>query len=288
MQSNRIEFIVEKNEDGMQFDTFLRHGRNVSRRLILRLKRLENGMTRNGEYIRTIDCVKYGDKISLMCVDDKQLTENKSLQIPIVYEDNDVIVFNKPVNMPVHPSLKHQGDTVGNFFAYHCKGLTFRPINRLDRDTSGLCVVAKNAHAANLIGKSLEKTYYAIISGKIIGRGIISEPIGRVSDSIIKREVRSDGQAAVTEYEAVALNERYTLLKINLKTGRTHQIRVHFSYIGHPLVGDDMYGGDTSVMKNQALHCKDVSFLHPLTLKKIALTSELREDMREFMQKSQL
>jgi 23S rRNA pseudouridine1911/1915/1917 synthase len=187
--------------------------------------------------------------------DSRTLNGNLELAVPVVYDDEDVVVFNKPVNMPVHPSIKHQGDTLGNCFSAMYPGLTFRPVNRLDKDTSGLCVVAKNAHSANLLQSTVSKVYYAAVCGVLEGGGRINAPIGRVSESIILRQVMADGQEAVTDYDVVTTNGRYTLVKVTPITGRTHQIRVHFSYIGHPLAGDDMYGGDTSDIKEQALHC---------------------------------
>ena len=258
---------------------------NVSKRLIKKLKRNENGITLNGVHTRTVDKVGKGDVITIFLEDNKVLSANGDLCVPVLFECDDFIVFDKPYNMPVHPSIKHRDDTLGNYFSHLCKGLTFRPVNRLDKDTSGVCVVAKNAYAAKSLQQSLDKTYYAIACGKTDAEGTIDAPIRRVDGSIIKREVSPHGQTAITHYKAVKYsdNGKYTLLKIYLETGRTHQIRVHFAYIGHPLAGDSMYGGNCSDIDRQALHCKTVMLLNPTTNDEIKLSSELPNDIKKLI-----
>lgn len=274
----KIGFIVLENENGISTGELLKI-RGVSRRLINKLKRTEDGISCNGEHIRTIDNVHTGDAVCIIMEDSKSLEANPLLKVPIVYNDDDVIVFNKPIGMPVHPSLKHQGDTLGNYFSYLYPDYTFRPINRLDRDTSGLCAIAKNAHSANILQRNISKVYYAVVCGKLKDSGVINAPIGRLNESIIKRVVREDGQEAITEYTIIKGNSQYTLVRIILKTGKTHQIRVHFSHIGYPLAGDDMYNGDTKDINAQALHCGELQFIHPITGNKIYLKSEIRDDM---------
>lgn len=278
----KINFEAEKEQTVLN----LLISNNVSKRLIKKLKREENGITLNGVHIRTVDKVDKGDVITISLEDEKSLSSNGDLCVPVLFECDDFIVFDKPYNMPVHPSIKHRDDTLGNYFSYRCKGLTFRPVNRLDKDTSGVCVVAKNAYAAKALQQSLDKTYYAIACGNTDAEGTIDAPIGRVDGSIITREVSPSGQAAVTHYKAVKYsdNGKYTLLKINLETGRTHQIRVHFSYIGHPLAGDSMYGGDCSDICRQALHCKAVRLSNPTTGEKMIIESELPYDMRSLIE----
>ena len=275
----KIKFIVTPEQDGKTVLNILTLS-GTSKRLITKLKQVENGITKNGIHARTIDTVKNGDIVEIQLADEKVLDENPELNVPIVYEDNDVIIFDKPAFMPVHPSHKHLNDTLGNYFAFHCKGLTYRPINRLDRDTSGLCAVAKNSFSAVGLQKSLEKIYYAVACGEISGSGTIDKPIARTDNSIITRCVSDKGQKAVTHYEAIKSNGNYTLLKIKLETGRTHQIRVHFSHIGFPLAGDSMYGGDLTDLNRQALHCGELFFIHPVTSKEIHLVSEIPQDMK--------
>lgn len=273
-----LDFIAGEAENGLDVGSMLRR-KGISKRLITKLKRCENGIMLNGSHIRTIDKVKKGDCLSVYLEDSRSLEANADINVPVVYEDEDVVVFDKPVNMPVHPSIKHQGDTLGNCFAAMYPDLTFRPINRLDRDTSGLCAVAKNAHSANVLQGTLKKVYYAAVCGKIEKDGQIDAPIGRVGDSIIKRQVRPDGQRAVTDYTIIKGNDKYTLLRIILQTGRTHQIRVHFSHIGHPLAGDDFYGGDVTDINAQALHCGELTFQSPVTRKIVKVTSSVRDDI---------
>lgn len=213
------------------------------------------------------------------------LDENPDLFAPIVYEDNDVAVYDKPVDMPVHPSHLHRYDTLGNLFAAQHKDMTFRPINRLDKDTSGLCAVAKNPFSAAKLSGNIEKTYFAVVCGKLSGGGTIDAPIGRCDGSVITREVRPDGQRAVTNYTVLGGSGKYTLVRIKLETGRTHQIRVHFAHIGYPLAGDDMYGGDISDITHQALHCGELEFTLPVSGEKICLSSPIRDDMKALLEK---
>lgn len=237
------------------------------------------GITRNGKLVRSVDTVYNGDEIVLKIADTSLLEPNGSLNVPIAYENENLIVFDKPGGMPVHPSIKHQGDTLGNFFAHIYPDLTFRPVNRLDRDTSGLCIAAKNAHAANLLQSSCKKVYYAAVHGLTDEYGTIDAPIARQQESIILRCVRSDGQPAVTHYRRMMFSGKYSLEEIQLETGRTHQIRVHFSHIGHPLAGDDMYGGLRCDIGRQALHCGKLTFAEPLSGDIITVSSPVPEDI---------
>lgn len=243
------------------------------------LKRQAMGITRNGELIRSIDTVYDGDEIILRLDDTSLLEPNGKLDVRIAFENENLVVFDKPSGMPVHPSVKHQGDTLGNYFAYVYPDLTFRPVNRLDRDTSGLCIAAKNAHAANLLQGSCEKVYFAAVHGITEESGTIDAPIARQQESIIMRCVRDDGQPAVTHYRRLEHNEKYSLEEIHLETGRTHQIRVHFAHIGHPLAGDDMYGGGREDISRQALHCGALTFTEPVSGEKITVHSELPADI---------
>ena len=289
----QAEFVVSEGLGGRTCGEFLKHS-GVSRRLAARLKRIDGGITRNGVPIRTSDAVFPGDRIVLKSLDRTLLEANPRLEVPVVYEDGDVIVFCKPAGMPVHPSIRHQGDTLGNCFAAMLPGLTFRPVNRLDKDTSGLCAVAKSAYSANLLSGKISKVYMAVVQGTPIPHNVgnshikwyetdsgfrIDAPIGRAGDSIIRREIRGDGQQAVTNYTIVRTDGKHSLLRIGLETGRTHQIRVHFSAVGHPLAGDDFYGGSLEYCSRQALHCGEMSFPAPSGGSVVRLFSEIRRDM---------
>lgn len=274
--SGRLMFTADRD---CVLKEFLLGRCNISKRLLTKLKRMENGITVNGSHARAVDNIKAGDFVELNISDDGSLEPNAGLRVPKAFENDGFTVYNKPVGMPVHPSVKHQGDTLGNCFAADYPDLKFRPVNRLDRDTSGLCVVAKNPYYAAVLQKNIEKTYYAVVEGTLYGSGTIDLPIARECDSIIKRVVRNDGQRAVTHYKAIDGNQRYTLLEINLETGRTHQIRVHFSYIGYPLAGDDLYGGGIDRISEQALHCGQLIVTEPITGEKINIRSDIRADM---------
>ena len=274
---SELRFTVDT--DTVTVKTFLRSREGISRRLLTRLTRTEGGITCNGKPVRTIDTLHRGDVIVLRMNDEKHLEPNPALNVPIVYESEGIVVFNKPSGMPVHPSAKHQGDTLGNFFAAQYPGLTFRAVNRLDKDTSGLCIIAKDPHTANLLQGRCSKVYYAAVHGLTDSSGTIDAPIARMQESIILRCVRADGQPSVTHYTRLRSNDSYSLVEVRLETGRTHQIRVHFAHIGHPLAGDDMYGGRTDDIPRQALHCGSLTFTEPLTHQNITLTSPLPYDM---------
>lgn len=295
---NTIDLTAEISDEGKTCGDLLR-SRGVSRRLTARLKRVSGGITRNGCPVRTVDLVRAGDVISLKAEDERLTEPNGELSAPIVYEDGDVIVFNKPAGMPVHPSAGHRGDTLGNFFASLYPALTFRPINRLDKDTSGLCAAAKNPYAASLLNGNISKVYFAVTEGtpvppasdkpvgnplirwykSPVGEFVIDAPIGRAEASVVRRTVRADGRRAVTRYTILKENGGRCLVRVVIETGRTHQIRVHFSSVGHPLAGDDFYGGGLGFCQRQALHCGEMRFLRPSDGKPIELSCEIGEDM---------
>ena len=236
-------------------------------------------MTRRGELIRSVDTVFPGDEIVLRLPDGEALPPAEDMEIPIAYESERLVIFNKPAGVPVHPSIKHQGDTLGNFFANICPGLTFRPVNRLDKDTSGLCIAAKDAHAASLLQGQCRKIYYAAAEGIIPEEGRIDAPIARERESIILRCIREDGQPSVTLYRRLKTGGGHSLAEVIPLTGRTHQIRLHFAHIGHPLAGDDMYGGSLLHIRRQALHCGSMTFTEPDTGEEVTVTAELPEDI---------
>jgi 23S rRNA pseudouridine1911/1915/1917 synthase len=244
------------------------------------------GITCEGRLIRTIDDVPPHATVVLDTEDENNIVPNGSLCVPVVYEDESAVVFNKPQGMPVHPSLNHYEDTLGNYFSYLYPGITFRPINRLDRNTSGLCVVAKNRHAAFRLQRSVSKVYYAIVCG-VPGEesGVIDAPIKREHESMITRCVAPDGQRAVTRYRVISSCEKYAYIRVELETGRTHQIRVHFSYIGVPLAGDDLYGGSCEDAVGQTLHCGEISFPDLHDGKTIHLTAEPGENFKAILEK---
>lgn len=281
----RFNYTADSSFEGKQVSAFLRHI-GCSGAIITKLK-IGDRLTVNGITVRTIDKLHDGDKISLLLEDESDIVSNGTLNVRVAYEDEDVIVYDKPADMAVHPSLNHYNDTLANCFAASFPDCTFRSVNRLDRNTSGLCAVAKNQlAAARLSGSSPDhpqKLYYAIVGGRLSGSGNITAPIARVSDSIMLRTVREDGQYASTSYRVLAANEAMSYVEITLETGRTHQIRVHFSYIGHPLLGDDLYGGSRELIGRHALHCGQLTFRHPVTRALITVKAPLHADMRELV-----
>lgn len=265
--------------DGLTALEFLRR-EGFSHRVMSSLK-ATGGLTRGGAILRTSDRLARGDEIRAVFEETGACTAapNPDIAVEAVYEDPDTVVFDKPPYLPVHPSMRHYGDTLANVFAARWEGMIFRPVNRLDKNTSGLCVCAKNKLAAGKLSASLKKIYYAAVDGDIACEGEISLPIGREEQSVIKRRVRPDGKTAVTRYRPVLRANGRTLLEISLGTGRTHQIRVHLSHIGFPLCGDELYGGSLLGIQRQALHCGEVSFAQPVTGETVRLTSRLPEDI---------
>ena len=268
--------------DGKELASLLRHF-GCSRNIITRLK--HSGLTVNDSPAPTNQILRQGDLVEITLEDEKTPLPNPDLDVKIIYEDEDLFIADKPPFMPVHQSLKHYEDTLANFFAARCPSCSFRAINRLDRNTSGICIIAKNQLAAARLsdakGRKPQKTYYAIAGGLIERDGVIEAPIARVNDSMILRQVRSDGQFAKTNYRVLAASETASLLEIHLETGRTHQIRVHFSHIGHALPGDDLYGGDCTLINRQALHCGEINLIHPMTQKPLSVNAPFPEDLQK-------
>lgn len=276
-----ISFKIEKRDDGRSIRSFLREF-GVSASLLTQLKNTENGVTLNGEFAKTIERLHEGDILKIKIENRGNMSRPAKMDVDIVYEDEDIIVFNKPPNLPVHESHTHIGDTLSNYAAYHLgENGAFRAVYRLDNDTSGLVLAAKNKLAASKLARRIKKYYYAVVSGVVYEGGTVNAPIARCSSSLIEREVNENGKYAVTHYEPVSVKDGNTLLKIELETGRTHQIRVHMSYIGHPLLGDSIYGYDMSKIKRQALHCKDIYFVHPVTNREMHITCDFPKDIKE-------
>lgn len=281
MTSRTIELVISPEEDGLRTGEILRL-RGFSARRTAKIKRTENGLTVNGVSVGTGNILRSGDVLSVYMPEEGKAPRSSPRLLglaPVRYEDDDVIVFAKPVNMPVHTSQGHRDDALENLFAAVCPGMAFRPIYRLDKDTSGLVPVAKNAHAARLLQNNIKKVYFAAVEGILSGDGVIDAPIGREDGSVIRRCVRPDGQYARTVYTIIKGNGLHTLVRVVPETGRTHQIRVHFTHIGHPLAGDDLYGGSRERIAFQALHCGEISFVSPVSGEEVVLSENLREDI---------
>ena len=284
---------IEQKDSGKSVAQIARQKCGISSSLLKRLK-YPGGILRNGKNCRTIDTVNVGDLLRF-CLSDGMVSNIHPEYIPlkILYEDEDVLLIDKIRGMSMHPSITEQSGTVANAVQYHFnqQGQTavFHAVNRLDKGTSGLCLIAKHqyAHAvlsAQLQTKILHRRYYAIAHGVVTPpENRIEKPIKRAEDSILRRVVSLDGKPAVTNYITRKRTENYTLLELRLETGRTHQIRVHMSNLGFPLVGDWLYGfGDSekAIINGQALHSCYLAFAHPVTGRKFTFLSPLPEDMQ--------
>ncbi len=281
-----LEFVVPPAFDGQTVQSFLRIGCGLSWRMVVKLKRVENGITVNGEPRRTIDRVAAGQTVVVLMPEDAVKIEGVSIPLNVVMEDDHLLVVDKPPFLAVHPSAGKPEPTLANavvgYFAEQGKALSFRPISRLDRNTSGLLPIAKNPHIAFAMAHRIEKTYLAIVCGKLEGEGLIDQPIRVKEGSLITREVGVGGKESRTLWRSLGTDGEVSLLAVKLLTGRTHQIRVHLSWLGYPLVGDTVYGTDTALPRH-ALHCTRLSFTHPVTGEAHALHSPLPPDMAEFL-----
>jgi 23S rRNA pseudouridine1911/1915/1917 synthase len=284
--SRKLNYIVPSEYDGKKVVHFLRGEIKISSRLLKTLKRTENGITLNGEHIRTIDIIHAGDALSvdIPCPDSE--IEPMSIPIDILYEDDDLVIINKSPFLACHPTHNHQGDTLANALVYHLQSLgkptMFRAVGRLDKGTSGIVICALNKHIAAKLQKNVQKEYLAVVKGKVAPNGTIDKPIYRPDPMKTLRAVGESGENAVTHWTVEKQSSEYSLVRIRLETGRTHQIRVHFASIGHPLEGDSMYGTDEKGFGHQLLHCAKVSFVHPITGVPMIIEAPMPTDMRIF------
>ncbi len=278
-----IEFIIDESYDGKKVIAYLRGQAKLSARLVNSLKRTEKGITLNGEHIRTVDMLRKGDILAVNIPEDNNSIEPVEYPLDIVYEDDDIIVINKPAGLAMHPTHNHQGDTLANAVTAYLvsKGANtaFRAVGRLDKSTSGLVVCALNKYSAASLAGNFEKTYFALVNGCFEGFGTIDRPIYRPDLMKTIRAVGDDGDRAVTHWECQWTDGENSLMKVTLETGRTHQIRVHFASIGAPLCGDDMYGSTDTRIARAALHCGILDFIHPVTGEKMHYEVPIPEDM---------
>ena len=271
-------------------------GKKYSSQIITHLKRTENGILLNNKWGRVRDILHVGDIVTIQLLEDAS-SENivpMNLPLDIIYEDDDILVVNKAANTPIHPSQGNYDNTLANAVVYYYQqkgeSFTYRCINRLDRDTTGLLIIAKHMYSASLLSemvseRKIHREYLAIATGEVLEAGTIIAPIGRLDGSTIERHVdEANGDYACTHYKRLAYNNGYSLVSLKLETGRTHQIRIHMKHIGHPLPGDFLYNPDYSVIKRQALHSHRLSFNHPLTGEYMEFVAELPEDMRRIIE----
>lgn len=301
----QINFKITKDDEEKRIDTFLVSNlTDISRSRIQKLIE-ENQITVNDKNINKNYKLKKNDSIIIQIQQPKEieiLPEN--IPLDIIYEDNDVILVNKPQNMVVHPANGHYTHTLVNGLMYHRKdnlsGINgvMRPgiVHRIDKDTSGILIVAKNDKAHNSLSNQLKdhsmtRVYYAVVCGNLKNdKGTINAPIGRHPIDRKKMAVTlKNSKNAVTHYEVINRFKKYTLIRLKLETGRTHQIRVHMSHIGHPLLGDIVYGNQKQPfnLTGQTLHAKILGFLHPTTNKYMEFETPLPNYFEDILKKLQ-
>ena len=265
-----------------------------------RLKYSEGGITVDGKAVTVRHILQTG-QVLVLAAEDAAPTEKirpVDLPIDILYEDEELVVPSKPANMPTHPSHDHYDDTVANALCYRYEQMgapfLFRPINRLDRDTSGLLLIARGQIAADRLNRAMRegrirKSYLAVLEGAPVpAEGEIETHLCRTDASIIVRRVctpEEGGDHALTRYRTLAVSNGYALVEAQPVTGRTHQLRVHFAHIGHPIVGDDMYGRAHPDMPRQALHAHTLAFPHPADGRQMHVRAPLPADMAAFLRK---
>ena len=267
---------------------------HISSRLLVKLKK-ENAIFVNDKNVY-IDYPLNIDDTIIVNIDFKEKSENiveTPMELNIIYEDEYYIVINKPANMPVHPSNLHYNDSLANGLQYYYNRnniqTKIRPVNRLDKDTSGVVIFAKNEYIQESLitqmkTKTFEKTYIALLEGNLeTTSGTINAPIARKENSIIERCIDSNGDIAITHYKLIENKENCCVVEFKLETGRTHQIRVHSKYIGHPILGDTLYGSASNKIDRQALHSYKVKFLHPILEQDVEYMATIPEDMYKYL-----
>ncbi len=283
---------IKTDEQNKTVEEFLR-GRGFSHRLVVHLRDTAMGLSLNGAPVFTNHKLTAGDTLKALLIEDTPSRNIVPADLPlhIVYEDEDILVINKDAGVPVHPSQGHFENTLANAVAWYYsqknEPFVFRAISRLDRDTTGLLLLAKHMLSACVLSQQMAKRqirreYRAIVCGCTEEAGTINAPIGRTDGSTIERQVDfSHGESACTHYRRLSYNPDLNLscLSLKLDTGRTHQIRVHMSYIGHPLPGDFLYCPDYRYIDRQPLHSFCLSFTHPVTGDPMEFTAPLPKDM---------
>ncbi len=292
-----LQIRIDSKLENKSVKDILKNSLNLSNRLIIKLKKY-NQIYCNDKICYTNHIVKLNDiiKVNIDFVQEDNIVPMHN-DLDILYQDDSMLIVNKPAGVPTHPSMQHFNNTLSNYVkAYYLENninTLIRPVNRLDKDTSGIVVFAKNQYIQESLIRQMQqhifKKYYSCIIQGILSEknGTITLPIARENDSIIKRCVNKNGQPAITNYtvekEFELDSKKYSLLSIYLQTGRTHQIRVHFSHIGHPLLGDWLYGTKSKYISRQALHCQQIKFIHPINKEKVTITCPTPNDIMNIL-----
>ena len=290
-----IDYIIDEAGDGLRIEQYLRR-KGYSGQNLAEIKRMPQSVLVNGEHYYMKQELNTGDHLSIHICETKCSEKIPPVQIPldIVYEDEDIIVINKPAGMPIHPSLNNYTNSMANALAWYYqeqgKPFIFRCCNRLDRDTSGLTVVAKHLVSGNILSdmvrhRDIHREYLAIVRGHVSPEaGTINAPLARKPGTIIERTVDwEQGETAITHYRLIEERNGHSLVSLRLETGRTHQIRIHMKYLGYPLIGDYLYNPDMEYIGRQALHSHRLSFTHPITGEPMEFTAPLPKDMEKVL-----
>ena len=289
------EYRLQSGDAGQKYLTILLHKFHFSLRFLQRLKQGERVWV-NGVFTYLTARGKEGEMLSIqLCSDEETNILGEDLPLDILYDDEYLLAVNKPVGQVVHPTYRYLTNTLGNavigYWERKGEHRLYRPIHRIDRNTSGVVIIAKNQFAHQQLAWQLErgqihKRYFGFVEGVVReNEGTIDDPIGFAPDSFIKRQVHPDGMPARTIFRVLHRYPKATFLEFILETGRTHQIRVHCEGFGHPLLGDDLYGGDTTLLTRQALHSSMYAFQHPATGLPLVIRAPFPEDLRDLVRK---
>lgn len=291
---NRLTATAAETDQGRLIKYFVRGEMGVSYRQFSALKTWD-GLRVNGNVVHANYRLQPGDFIEVLLED----TAHKDVQpdnqpVNIVYEDDDLMIIDKPAPLACQCSPKHPEHTLENRLAWRFReedNFVFRPLNRLDKGTSGLLAAAKHAHATQLLQKQLHspsfvREYLAVAEGTLVGSGVIDAPISKANDTTIRRIIDPEGgKRAVTHYTSVCFGNNRTLVRLRLETGRTHQIRLHLSHIGHPIAGDFLYGTELDELPERfALHSAYIALDHPITGARIEYESPLPPELQRLLQ----
>ena len=282
--SRTLTYQVDTADVPSSLGGFLRR-RGYSEDLLTQLRQT-SGVAVDGLFRRMIDPLAAGETVTVsLPAETASLAPNAALALTVLYEDEDILAIDKPADMLVHPAGYGFDDAVGNFCAARWPDMAFRPLGRLDRNTTGVCLIAKHQLAAAVLTEQgVDKDYFAVAEGLLPkDSGEIDAPLLRVPGKVIHRVVDAAGKPSVTRYQVLRRLPAHTWLRLRLITGRTHQIRAHLSWLGHPLAGDALYGGSTALIGRQALHCGRVTLRHPLSGELLEINSPLPEDIRHLL-----